>query len=112
VKGYKDESIVSFIAHEFKDENGSTFDIFIADKRTNKRDALFEIEQMSKVSLKDFLAIGDGHNDKVLIENAGLGVAMSNAVEVVKQVAVFIAPDREHDGAAIALEELVLKRMS
>jgi hydroxymethylpyrimidine pyrophosphatase-like HAD family hydrolase len=112
VKGHKDESIVAFIAHQFKNENSSTFDVFIADKRANKRDALFEIEQMSMISLEDFLAIGDGHNDKVLIENAGLGVAMGNAVELVKQVAAFIAPDCKHDGAAIALEELVLKKTS
>ena len=112
VKGHKDERITAFIAHEHKHEHGTTFDVFITDKKSNKQEALLEIEQMEKISLEGFLAIGDGHNDKVLIENAGLGVAMGNAVEVVKQVAVFIAPDREHDGAAIALEELVLKRTS
>ncbi len=112
VKGQRDERIIAFIAHEHKHENGSTFEVFIADKKANKRDALFEVEQMEKIPLEEFLTIGDGHNDKVLIESAGLGVAMGNAVELVKQVAVFIAPDREHDGAAIAIEELVLKRTS
>ena len=112
VKGHKDERITAFIAHEHKHEHDTTFDVFITDKKSNKHEALLEIEQMEKIPLAEFLAIGDGHNDKVLIENAGLGVAMGNAVEVVKQVAVFIAPDREHDGTAIALEELVLKRTS
>ncbi len=112
IKGHKDERIIAFIAHEHKDENGSIFDVFIADKKANKLEALLEIEQMERIPLERFLAIGDGHNDKVLIENVGLGVAMGNAVELVKQVAVFIAPDQEHDGAAIAIEELVLKRTS
>ncbi len=112
VKGLKDESITAFIAHEFKDAQGLTFAVFIADKRSNKREALHEIQQMEKISLDMFLAIGDGHNDRVLIENVGLGVAMGNAVESVKQVATFIAPDREHDGAAVAIEELVLKSFS
>ena len=112
VKGHKDERITAFVAHEHKYENGSTFDVFITDKKSNKQEALLEIEQMEKIPLEEFLAIGDGHNDKVLIEKAGLGVAMGNAVEVVKQVAVFIAPDLEHDGVAIAIEELVLKRTS
>ncbi len=112
IKGYKDEKVTAFVAHEHKDEKGSTFDVFITDKKTNKREALLEIEQMEKIPLTEFLTIGDGHNDKVLIESAGVGVAMGNAVDVVKQVAVFIAPDQEHDGAAVALEELVLKKAS
>lgn len=108
VRGYKDGRITAFIAHEHKNEDGLTFDVFIADKKANKQDALLEIEEMEKISLEEFLVMGDGHNDKVLIEHAGLGVAMGNAVESVKLVAVFIAPDLEHDGAAIAIEELVL----
>lgn len=112
VKGNKDERITAFIGHEHKDENVAVFDVFIADKKANKREALLEVEQMEKIPLEEFIAIGDSHNDKVLIENVGLGVAMGNAVEIVKQVAVFIAPDREHDGAAVAIEELVLKRAS
>lgn len=108
VRGYKDEGITAFIAHEHKDEDGLTFDVFIADKRANKKEALLEVEEMEKVALAEFLVMGDGHNDKVLIEHAGLGVAMGNAVEPVKLVAVFIAPDLEHDGAAVAIEELAL----
>lgn len=112
VKGHKDETITAFIAHEHKDENGVAFSVFIADKKANKREALLEVGQIEKIPLEEFVAIGDGHNDKVLIENTGLGVAMGNAVEPVKQVAVFIAPDIEYDGAAIAIEELVLKKTS
>jgi hydroxymethylpyrimidine pyrophosphatase-like HAD family hydrolase len=112
VKGYKDERTVAFIAHESGDENGSRYEVFIADKKANKRDALFEVEQMVKRPREEFLAIGDSHNDKVFIESAGLGVAMGNAIESVKQVAAFIAPDYEHDGVAIAIEELVLKNLS
>ena len=110
VRGYKDERITAFIAHEHKNADGVTFDVFIADKRANKLEALLEVEEMEKISLEEFLVMGDGHNDKVLIENAGLGVAMGNAVEPVKSVAVFIAPDLAHDGAAIAIEELVLSQ--
>lgn len=108
VKGYKDERITAFIAHEHKNDDHLTLEVFIADKKANKKEALLEVEEMEKIALEEFLVIGDGHNDKVLVETAGLGVAMGNAVESVKQVAVFIAPDLEHDGAAVAIEELVL----
>jgi HAD superfamily hydrolase (TIGR01484 family) len=111
VKGQKDEQITAFIAHEHKGEAGkTTFDVFITDKQANKLTALHEVEQIEKIPLDEFIAIGDGHNDKVLLENVGVGVAVDNAVEPVRQVAVYIAPSVEQDGAAIAIEKLVLKK--
>lgn len=111
VRGQKDERVTAFIAHEHKKEDGkSTFDVFIADKQANKLAALREIEEIEKIPLDEFIAIGDGHNDKVLVENVGVGVAVDNAVEPVKQVAVYIAPSIEQDGTAIAIEQLVLKK--
>jgi hydroxymethylpyrimidine pyrophosphatase-like HAD family hydrolase len=43
-----------------------------------------------------------------MIEWAGLGVAMGNAIERVKAVADFVAPRAEDDGAAVVIERFVL----
>jgi hydroxymethylpyrimidine pyrophosphatase-like HAD family hydrolase len=43
-----------------------------------------------------------------MIEWAGLGVAMGNAIESVKALAGFIAPSADEDGAAVAIERFVL----
>jgi phosphoserine phosphatase len=40
-----------------------------------KRDALVEVREQLGLSREDVLAIGDGANDKMMIEEAGLGIA-------------------------------------
>lgn len=55
------------------------------------------------VDLKDTLAFGDGTNDLDMIKTAGLGVAMGNAVEELKQVADWIAPSNVENGVAAGI---------
>ena len=57
------------------------------------------------------LAIGDSDNDIPMLEAVGFGVAMGNSTPGVMAVAQYNAPPVDADGAAVALEELVLKRM-
>ena len=57
-------------------------------------------------SNKKILAIGDGENDISMIKAAGVGVAMINAPENVKQEAdIVTTADNDHDGLA----EILLK---
>ena len=54
------------------------------------------------------IAIGDGFNDLSMIQYAGLGIAMANAQEVVKENADFITLSNEEDGVAYAAEKFIL----
>jgi len=54
------------------------------------------------------IAVGDGFNDLSMIKYAGLGVAMSNAQEVVKENADFITLSNEEDGVAHVVEKFIL----
>lgn len=56
----------------------------------------------------EMMACGDGFNDLSMIEYAGLGVAMANAQEVVKQAANYITQSNEEDGVAHAVEKFML----
>ena len=47
-------------------------------------------------------------NDLTMIEAAGLGVAMGNAVDEVKACASYITDDCDHDGVAVAIEKFCL----
>jgi Cof subfamily protein (haloacid dehalogenase superfamily) len=58
------------------------------------------------------LAIGDSDNDIPMLEAVGFGVAMGNSTPGVMAVAQYNAPPVNADGAAVALEELVLKRVT
>jgi Cof subfamily protein (haloacid dehalogenase superfamily) len=62
------------------------------------------------VSREHVMAIGDSGNDAAMVEWAGLGVAMGNALPAVKAVAQVIAPSQAEDGAAWAIERYALNR--
>jgi hypothetical protein len=53
------------------------------------------------------LAIGDAYNDLPLLEAAGIGVAMGNAVDDLKAIADHVTAPVDDDGVAAVLEQLV-----
>ena len=58
----------------------------------------------------NLMACGDGLNDRSMIAFAGVGVAMQNAEQPVKDVADYVtAADNNHDGVAEAVEKFILK---
>ncbi len=56
----------------------------------------------------NLIACGDGYNDISMIRFAGLGVAMENANDAVKQVADSITLSNEADGIAVLVKSLLL----
>jgi Cof subfamily protein (haloacid dehalogenase superfamily) len=69
-----------------------------------------------KMLLKDLgipteqaMAIGDAENDIEMIEVAGMGVAVNNAAQAVKDVAQHVVASNDDDGVAEAIERFVLK---
>lgn len=57
---------------------------------------------------EEMIAIGDGFNDVSMIKYAGLGVAMANAQEVVRQNADYITLSNEEEGVAAVVEKFIL----
>lgn len=54
------------------------------------------------------MAVGDSGNDRAMLEAAGLGVAMGNATNEIREIADVITDDNNHDGVAAAIEKYVL----
>ncbi|MBD2079631.1 Cof-type HAD-IIB family hydrolase [Leptolyngbya sp. FACHB-17] len=65
-------------------------------------------EELLNLKPENVMAIGDNFNDLEMIQYAGIGIAMGNAPEAVQQIAQWVAPPVEVDGAAIALEKFLL----
>jgi Cof subfamily protein (haloacid dehalogenase superfamily) len=59
------------------------------------------------IEREDVLAIGDNRNDLELVEWAGVGVAMGNAVPELKRVADWVTSTNDEDGVAHALARFV-----
>ncbi len=54
------------------------------------------------------MAMGDSLNDIAMIKEAGLGVAMGNAQDIVKETADWITDTNIEDGVAKAIRHWVL----
>jgi len=52
------------------------------------------------------MGIGDNVNDKIMLENAGLGVAMGNSAPYIKEVADLVVANNNEDGVAEAIERI------
>jgi 5-amino-6-(5-phospho-D-ribitylamino)uracil phosphatase len=53
------------------------------------------------------IAFGDGDNDLEMIQHAGQGVAMGNAIDALKEVAYAVTSSNEEDGIAQYLEKVL-----
>lgn len=83
----------------------------IIDVSASKWNALKSLADEWGILPQEILAIGDQSNDLSMIQHAGIGVAMGNAPDEVKQHANFVAPTIDHDGAAEAIEKFVLGKL-
>ena len=75
----------------------------------NKGTGVRYLAELLGIGAANVMAIGDNFNDVEMLEYAGIGVAMGNAPEDVKAIAQWVAPSIEQDGAAAAIEELLLR---
>ena len=75
-------------------------------------DKWYAIEFLLKklnINKEEVITIGDNTNDKMMIEEGGLGVVMKGSTPVVTEIADFITDDNNNEGVAKAIEELTKK---
>jgi len=71
--------------------------------------ALKELAAMKNIPLSQTIAIGDSYNDIEMLKVAGLGVAMGNAPQEVKDVADYITKDNDNDGIAYFVSQYLAR---
>lgn len=76
--------------------------------KVSKARAMEWIGEKFGIKRSEMIAVGDGLNDLPMIEYAGLGVAMENAAQAVKDSAQYITLSNENDGIAKMIEEFDL----
>lgn len=82
----------------------------IIHKDSNKKNALKFLATLLNVRKEEIISIGDNFNDMGMIEYAGLGVAMGNAPNYLKQVADFVTVSNDEDGVNYVLEKFILNK--
>lgn len=88
--------------------SGIPLNFEISPQNVNKGMGLEILSRVTGIPVSDMIAVGDEGNDLEMVQNAGLGVAMGNAIEPVKAVADVITNDCDHDGVAEMIEKYLL----
>lgn len=77
-------------------------------KGIDKAQSLERLLQHLGMTKEEMIACGDGYNDLTMIQYAGLGVAMENAVLPVRKAADYITASNNEDGVGLVVEKFML----
>ena len=75
----------------------------ITSENVDKWNAIEWLAEKLEIEKEEIMAIGDNINDKLMIENAGLGVAMGNSDPLIKEIADKTVANNNENGVAEAL---------
>ncbi|WML46527.1 Cof-type HAD-IIB family hydrolase [Neobacillus sp. PS3-40] len=92
----------------FEISNSSLENLEVNAAGINKAKGLEIVCEKLGIEMNHVMAIGDSLNDIAMIKEAGLGVAMGNAQEVVKETADWVTATNNEDGVAVAIRKWVL----
>ncbi len=77
----------------------------IMHRQATKRQAVRLLAERHGFGMEEVIAFGDDYNDIDLLRGCGCGVAVGNALEVVKEAADEVCETNENDGVARWLAE-------
>ncbi len=80
----------------------------IGSATASKANGLRQLMEMLGVKQEELMVCGDSPNDIAMIRFAGLGVAMGNAMDSVKEAADVVTLSNAEDGVAAAIERYAL----
>ena len=84
----------------------NNFEIMIGN--VSKGNAVAYLADSLHIPSEEIMCIGDSENDISMLKFAGLGVAMGNGLQMVKDIADFVTDTNDNDGVAKAIEKFAL----
>jgi 5-amino-6-(5-phospho-D-ribitylamino)uracil phosphatase len=70
-----------------------------------------EVCKLLGIGMQEVMAIGDSKNDLDMLRECGLGVAMGNAADIIKQAAHVITESNDREGVALAIERYLFNNV-
>ncbi len=86
---------------------GDFYECAVLNRDASKKSALQRLCADFQILPERVLAIGDSRNDVPMLRWAGVGVAMGNALDEVKQNVRYVTASNTEDGVALAIERFV-----
>lgn len=78
-------------------------------KDASKGNAIIALSKYLGIPLQNTIAIGNDNNDISMMDQSGLGIAVENATEKLKEAAELIIPSNNEDGVAELLDVFIKK---
>ncbi len=78
-------------------------------KNVTKENAIMKISEICGLDIRSIAAFGDDFADIGMLELCGLGIAMGNAINAVKEKADIVIGSNDQDGIAAFIEENILR---
>ena len=111
-----DSDYLAMVEPRVKAAMGKNFSIYrsepffleILPRGIDKAQSLERLLKLIGLEREQMIACGDGYNDLTMIQYAGLGVAMENAVFPVRKAADYITLSNNDDGVAHVVEKFML----
>ena len=101
------QQIAAFLPESLTVVQTAPFYLEVIPKIINKGQGVRDICQVLGITPAEVIAFGDAENDIPMLKAAGMGVAMGNATEAVKQAADMVTLTNNEDGIAAAVEKLI-----
>jgi Cof subfamily protein (haloacid dehalogenase superfamily) len=98
----------SIQVHRYYSRSGSIASAVVTHPRAVKEDALAELAGRAGIAAHSILALGDAEADAGVLQWAGVGVAVANAMPEALAAADWIAPPNDEGGLAVAVQRFVL----
>lgn len=88
--------------------SSNKFNIEVIAKGVSKGKAVEALVEFYGLKREEVICIGDNENDLSMIKYAGLGVAMGNSINIVKENADYITDSNDKDGVAKVIKKFIL----
>jgi Cof subfamily protein (haloacid dehalogenase superfamily) len=105
---YANEKMMEKYIHAFPHLCFQRWHPFIANvlqEEISKSLAIMKVLEFFEIEPSEMIAFGDGNNDIDMLELAGLGIAMGNGTDRLKEIADFVTLKSSEDGIGYALKK-------
>lgn len=104
------DQIPPSVREEFTIVQSAPFFLEFLSLDSNKGVGVKAIADYLGIKADEVICMGDAENDHHMLEYAGLGVAMENAMEQTKAIANYITSSNNDDGVAKVIEQFILNK--
>lgn len=106
-----EQTLIKEVGEEVSVFRSKPFFLEFTALNVTKGTSLDQLTQKLGIKAEEVIAIGDSYNDITMIEFAGLGVAMGNAPEAIKEIANHVTDTNNNDGVAQVVEDFILSKV-